>query len=422
MNEDKSDKDIADDDLFHKIEIADNFEKEEDFLLDISESLKQQVNDELGLTSESTLDCVEGENVVEEKVKKKMKHKGIKITGMVILFLSLLIVFFVGTKPGRKFLINSGARFVASRLDTVETQDNEDNTLFVTPTIAVNPVDDVNSVYRREQYVANFLLMGVEEIGGGGRTDSIMIASVNIKDNTIKLTSIMRDCYVNIPGHDRNKINAAYAFGGEDLLVNTIEQNFSIHIDGWAAVNFESFEDIVDILGGVDIELGKTEANYLNTTNYISNPSYRNVSAGWNTLNGNQALGYARVRKVSTLGGVNNDYGRTVRQRRLINSIFEKYKSKNPIELFTIMNEILPMIKTNLTASQISDVLEKVIENNIRTIQEFRIPADDTYEDGKNEHGFVLLLDFSANIRELYQFIYLDEPEITVTPTITPTN
>ena len=327
MNEDKNSRKFSEDDFFHKIDIADNFESDDDYFADISESLKQQVNDELGLTAEGTFDYDGGAPVDGQKVKKKMRYKGIKITGIVILCLSLVIAFFIGTKPGRKLLYNWSASYVASRLDNEQATTNEENTLFVTPTININPDGAVNSIYRRENYVANFLLFGIEEIGGGGRTDSIMIASVNIKDNTVKLTSIMRDCYVEIPGHDSNKINAAYALGDEELLVDTVEQNFKIHIDGWASVNFEAFEAIVDMLGGVDIELGDTEANYLNTTNYISKPEYRNVSAGWNTLNGNQALGYARVRKVSTLGGTNNDYGRTVRQRRLLNSIFEKYKN-----------------------------------------------------------------------------------------------
>jgi LCP family protein required for cell wall assembly len=421
MNEDKNGRKFSEDDFFHKIDLADNFESDDDYFADISESLKKQVNDELGLTAESTFDYDGGAPVDNQKVKKKTRYKAIKITGVVILCFSLVIAFFIGTKPGRKLLYNWSASYVASRLDNDQATTNEDNTLFVTPTIDINPGEAVNSMYRRENYVANFLLFGIEEIGGGGRTDSIMIASVNIKDNTVKLTSIMRDCYVEIPGHDSNKINAAYALGDEELLVDTVEQNFKIHIDGWASVNFEAFEAIVDMLGGVDIELGETEANYLNTTNYISNPAYRNVSAGWNTLNGNQALGYARVRKVSTLGGTNNDYGRTVRQRRLLNSIFEKYKSKNFIELFSIMNDILPMIKTNLSASQISDVLEQIVENNIKTIQEFRLPADDSYEDGNNEHGFVLLLDFEENIDKLYQFIFLDPPPVTPTPTGEPT-
>ncbi len=416
MSEDKKNRNASSEDLYETIEIPDTLEIEDNFFDDISESLKLQVNEELGKLSDHTTDSEGGTSVKEEKPKKKMKHKGIKITCGVLLSLFAIILFFVGTKPGRKILYNLGSNIVADRMDNEGTDANKDNLLFTKPTIVVKPDGEIDSPYRKEDYVANFLLFGVEEIGGGGRTDTMMIASVNIKDKTIKLTSIMRDCYVEIPGHDNNKLNAAYALGGADLLVDTVQQNFKIHIDGYASVNFESFEKIVDLLGGVDIELGATEANYLKTTNYISNPNYRNVEAGWNTLNGNQALGYARVRKVATLGGANNDFGRTLRQRRLLNAIFDKYKSKNIIELGTIMYDILPMIKTNLTSKQISDVLEQVIENGITTIDNYRVPVEDCYTDGKNEHGFVLLLDFEANIKKLYEYIFLDKPEPTITP------
>lgn len=423
MNEDKNNRrDFDEDYYFHNVEIPDNFDNDDDFLIDVSRTLKEQVNEELRLTVENTQSHMGGEQMAGKK--KKKKHKALKITGIVTLSLFCLLLFFVGTKPGRSMLYDWGASIISSRLDTVDAKGN-DNELFVTPTIAVDRDDDTQSDVRREDYVANFLLFGIEEIGGGGRTDSIMIASVNIKDNTIKLTSIMRDSYVEIPGHNNNKINAAYSQGGADLLVDTVEKNFKIHIDGWASVNFDSFESVVDMLGGVDIELGKTEANYLNTTNYISDPGNRDVVAGWNRLNGNQALGYARVRKVVTLGGANNDYGRTVRHRRLLNSMFDKYKSKSALDLLNIMYDILPMIKTNLTSKQLSAVIEQVVEKKITTIQENRLPMDGFYQNGRNQNGFVLLLDFEGNINELYKFIYLDEeatPEVTIEPTIAPTN
>ena len=114
----------------------------------------------------------------------------------------------------------------------------------------------------------------------------------NTYDNTIKLTSILRDTLVDLPGYSQNKINAAYAKGGADYLIEVIEKNFKIQIDGYASVDFDSFEDIVDSLGGVEIELSQKEADYLNTTNYISDPANRNVVAGLQVLNGNQVVGY----------------------------------------------------------------------------------------------------------------------------------
>lgn len=100
-------------------------------------------------------------------------------------------------------------------------------------------------------------------------------------------------------------------------MVDTIEKNYKVQIDGYVSVDFKSFEKIVDLLGGVTIELGKEEAQYLNKTNYISQKKNRNVKKGVNHLNGNQVMGYVRVRKVKTLGGVNNDYGRIVRDEYL---------------------------------------------------------------------------------------------------------
>lgn len=415
MSEDKEKTTSSSDDIYEKITLSDTFEGEDDFLFDISESLKQQVNAELSQSDDLNMSNV-GADMGKGKPKKK--HIGMKITGGIILALFAMILFFVGTKPGRKMLYDWGAKIVASRMDNEGTDKNSNNELFTKPTIIVGEEENIDPDLRREEYVANFLLFGIEEIGGGGRTDTMMIASINLQDKSIKLTSLMRDCYVEIEGHGSNKLNAAYAFGGADLLVDTVEKNFKIHIDGYASVNFDSFEKIVDMLGGVEIELGSAEANYLNTTNYISNPSYRNVKAGWNTLNGNQALGYARIRKVSTLGGANNDFGRTLRHRRLLNAIFDKYKSKSYIDLVTIMYDILPMIKTNLNSTQISDVIEQVLENGITTIDNYRIPAEGCYTDGRNEHGYVLLLDFEANIKEMYKNIYLDVEEPTVTPMI----
>lgn len=401
--------DSADDFFPDRIEMPEELESQDDFFSEISESLKQQVNEELMQEAGGTTE------EMSDKNKKKKNKKGLKITLSILGVLLLTVGLIIGTPAGRNLIYNAVGGYVSGRIDNDESENKKPSNLF-----GEHDEEDLENIdpnLRKEKYVANFLIAGVEEIGGGGRTDSIMIASVNKKDNTIKLTSIMRDCYVEIPGKNPNKINAAYAFGGMDLLVETIEQNFKIKIDGYATVNFDSFEGIVDILGGVDIELGAEEARYLNTTNYISNPAYRNVKAGMNHLNGNQALGYSRVRKVATLGGANNDFGRTLRQRRVLNAIFEEYKSKNLFELMSIMDQILPLIKTDLTGSEISSVLQAIVENRIFTIENHRIPAEGMYTGGKNEVGSVLLLDFEANIKELYRIIFLDE-EVTPTPEV----
>lgn len=425
MSDNRTGQNHPDDDFLNQIDLSHNYDPEDDFLGEVSESLKQQINEEF-TSGEGDINSTNDNG--GNNMGKKKKHLGLKITGGVILALLLCAAFILFTKPGHKIIGQIGGNYLGSLVDNSEADTNNAGDLF-TGEQPINPDTGEVSPYRSESYVANFLIMGVEEIGGGGRTDSMMIVSVNTKDSTIKLTSLMRDCYVTIPGHSNNKLNAAYSFGGADLLIDTIQENFKIKIDGYAAVNFDSFEQVINLLGGVDIELGSAEANYLNTTNYISNPSYRNVRAGWNTLNGNQALGYSRVRKVATLGGANNDFGRTLRQRRVLNAIFDKYKSKSLPDMFSIMTQILPLIKTNLSSDKISQVLTAIIDHGIMTIDNHRIPAEGMYEGGKNECGSVLLLDFDQNIQELYRIIFLDEEEseeATVTPdalqdiTVTP--
>lgn len=139
--------------------------------------------------------------------------------------------------------------------------------------------------------VINILLCGEESIGGGrGRTDSIMIATINQKDNQLKLTSIMRDSYVQIPGFSDNKINAAYHNGGMKTLIKTIKKNFGIAVDGYVLVNFDSFQKIVDAVGGIDITLDEQEVKYLNSTNYISDTSNHTLTVGKNHMNGIKPL------------------------------------------------------------------------------------------------------------------------------------
>jgi len=293
---------------------------------------------------------------------------------------------------------NSGS-FSTDNGDNSETVGNEAKT---TPRILPDP--------RQEDYVSNYLLFGVEEIDGAKNTDSIMIASINTKDKTIKITSIMRDTYVETEEHGPSKINAIYAKSGAKAFVKVIEDYFRIKIDGYAYINFESFEKIIDTLGGIYIELGEEEAEYLNTTNYISNPKNRNVKPGLNLLNGNQALGYCRIRLVPTLDGTMDDFGRTIRHRRVIKAIFDQYKSKGLLELLRITNNILGYVKTNVSSEQIAKIIEDIVENKITKMDSKRLPVGGAFEAPVkyNGIGYPLIYDRDKNIIQLYEFIYLD--------------
>ncbi len=341
---------------------------------------------------------------IKTSKRKKKKHPVLKIIGITFVSLLLLIALVLLTPPGRSILYKAASSFMYQNMKNEE---------------AIKEFEESgNSGHakgaRREEYVTNYLIFGIEEIGGARNTDSMMIATINTKADTLKLTSLLRDSYVEIPGYKANKLNSAYAKGGARLLVDTIELNYKIQIDGYVSVDFKSFEKIVDLVGGVDIELGKEEAKYLNTTNYISKKKNRNVKAGMNHLNGNQLMGYVRVRKVKTLGGANNDYGRIVRQQRAIKALFNSYMSpKNVFNLVPITKKSLSYVTTNLTQDQLERVMSDVVENKMTKMDTFRIPVDGAFDAPKKHNGvtYPIVLDWDTNRMELYQFIYSDTKE-----------
>jgi LCP family protein required for cell wall assembly len=215
---------------------------------------------------------------------------------------------------------------------------------------------------------------------------------------------------VQIPGYKENKLNSAYEKGGLDLLYETIALNFNIHLDGAVKVNFENFEKIIDKLGGLDLTLTAGEAKYLNTTNYVSDPKNRTLVEGTQHMNGNQVLGYARVRKRSTITGNNNDYGRTDRHRIVLNAIFEKYKTKSKVDLASIMLSVLPMITTDIDKKDFELMLNTFIEMGTTQVEQLRIPANGTFTDNVEVRGMdVLIPDLVENVKILHSFIFGDD-------------
>ncbi len=201
--------------------------------------------------------------------------------------------------------------------------------------VDLDDVDISGIAVNQDQKIINVLIIGNDYRkdfygeGGHGLPDSMMIATLDTKHKALKLTSLMRDQVVQIPGHGENKLNSVFGYsdGGVKLLYKTIAQNFNIKLDGYVELGFDAVEEVVNSVGGINVELTESEANYLNTTNYISKKKYRHVKVGMNKLNGNQALGYSRIRKtVFTPNGLTDDYGRTWRQRNVITATFSKIK------------------------------------------------------------------------------------------------
>ncbi|MBR6772236.1 MAG: LCP family protein [Clostridia bacterium] len=239
----------------------------------------------------------------------------------------------------------------------------------------------------------NIMLVGQDRRPGEVRTrsDVMMLCSINPKTGEVSLVSFLRDLYVQIPGYSDNRLNQAYFFGGFPLLYDAMNQNFGITIDGGFEVDFEGFVGVVDTLGGVDIELTAAEANYLGG----------GLVAGVNHLSGEQALAYSRIR------ALDNDWGRTSRQRTVMEAILNKFRNSDLSTVVSLVNEVLPMLTTDMSNADIlslAKVLVPVAKN--MEINTYSVPASDCYSFA-NIRGMEVLLPDLPRIRNYLETEYL---------------
>lgn len=400
--------DLANEEMLQKDFVVSDAQDE--LLEDISESLAMQISEQLDDKKEKIQDI------------KKPRNK-LKIISATFLLVVISLYLLLLTPFGKNFILKAASDYAYGKVkyengSTDVIQIVEDDIIPNIGDYSEEELIDSNVNWnmghtadggRNEEGVINILLLGEEAIesgGGRGRTDLMIIATLNSKTKAIKLTSLMRDLLVQIPGYKDNKLNAAYEIGGVPLLYDTIELNFDIKLDGYAMVGFNDFEKIINALGGVTITLTETEAKYLRTTNYIADPTNRNVVAGTSVLNGGQALGYCRIRYVATKDNQMDDYGRTSRQRVLLNAIFEKYKTKNLPELILLLNDILPLISTDIKREDFEQYLNIGVSMGLTEIDNLRIPVKNSYDDGFVRKMAVLIPDLQKNIDELHKFIF----------------
>ena len=262
--------------------------------------------------------------------------------------------------------------------------------------------------------VLNVLLIGQDrrsETQGRSRSDVIILCTVNKPAKTLTITSFMRDMYVQIPGYQDNRINVPYVLGGMDLLDRTLSTNFGVEVDGNIEVDFYGFIDIVDMMGGVEMELTQAEATYMNQ-NYswdINDGKSKvwNLKEGVNQLTGSQALSYARMRYVG-----NGDYERTERQRKVLSALVEKAKELSITELNLLLQHALPMITTDMETSEILNyALELFPMLPELTVSTLRIPADGAYQSTYVREMAVLLPNLAKNRALLEEVMQMPEAE-----------
>ena len=260
--------------------------------------------------------------------------------------------------------------------------------------------------------IENILLIGLDGTNDKfpKRSDTMIILTIDKLNKSLKLTSLARDTLVKIPGRGEEKLTHAYAYGQEELLMQTINENFDLDIKDYAVVNFKSFIDIVDIIGGVDINVNEKEIHHLNEVIKecygVNHEDTKNIeyitSSGNHNLNGYQALAYARIRKLDTI------YKRDERQRLILTNIAHKLSDVSISKYLQIAKSILRHIKVNIAFNKIIDLAFIAHELASYDISQLEFPISEYREEGRiGEKGtYVVKWDKNKNIEFLHQFIY----------------
>lgn len=347
----------------------------------------------------------------EKTMNKKKKKKGMRVFLIVtcsILALVLLLMV-VATAMVYRWLgmINRTDGYLPPLSDAEMQEYLNDNTDPYDPNYTGDVLDpnDVNwgedtGLVHGDQ-VINILLVGSDtrDPGKRGRSDSMILCSYNRKTKTMVMTSLLRDMYVQIPGYQDNRINAAYVFGGLQLMNKTLELNLGVKVDGNFVIEFEGFSKVIDLVGGVDITLTQAEANFMNKNAHDSKMKGQ-FHSGKMHLAGEDALFYARIRKIDS------DFGRAQRQRTVMMAVYEKCKNLSLTQLYNLMDEVLPLMTTDLSNSQImgyaGEFLPVLAEIKIETCH---IPVDGTYRNARIRNMAVLVPDLEANRRVLAEII-----------------
>lgn len=264
----------------------------------------------------------------------------------------------------------------------------------------IEPVVTTPTVSQKEGTV-NILLVGQDRREGQGRqrSDAMILCTFDSDRDTVTLTSFLRDTYVYIPGYGHQKLNAAYAYGGFRLLNETLAVNFGVHVDGNVEVDFSGFTGIIDLLGGVDIELSQAEVDYMITNGNFeySDGSDWDLKPGINRLTGDQALAYARIRKLDS------DFGRTGRQRKVLLALIDQCRGQKLSTLLELVDQVLPLVTTNLTDGQIVRYATRFFPMLSGSINTRYIPAAGTYtEEYVSGVGACLIPDLEKN-RQILQ-------------------
>lgn len=282
---------------------------------------------------------------------------------------------------------------------------------------SLDPIGDIQvptvpaTIIVPSENVINILLVGQDRRPDEPRqhSDTTILCTINKTKKTVTMTSFMRDMWVKIPGYGEQRINTTYLIDGFDLLNKTLEHNFGVSGDYNVEVDFSGFMKAVDTVGGIDIELTKKEAEYLNRRgnwDVEDNAGQWTLQPGVNHLTGSQALAYSRIREIGS------DFARTARQRLVLSTLIEKAKTLSLKELYALVDALLPMISTDMTKGEILGLaLELAPMLSEFEVVSQRIPMDGQYSTAMIKGNDVIVLSESnyKKCRELLEQTMSDE-------------
>ena len=271
-------------------------------------------------------------------------------------------------------------------------------------------IDDLSVTPGLPEAWLNILLLGSDARGSTKflRTDTMIIMSINATTNEVKLTSVMRDIWIDLPEYGGQKLNAACVYGGPELTMRMINEYFGMNIRYYALVNMKCLVSIVDALGGLRLDVSGAESRAISklSAEDAQSPNGESkfatsVPAGKQVLlNGKQVLAYSRIRKSDS------DYARTRRQRTVLVALAKRLQQESLFSLAGILTNLLQYVTTNMGFDQILAIAKTCMGVDLENLDEFRLPVDDTYTDGMAHGVWCIEPDFEENARQLYAFIY----------------
>ena len=345
-----------------------------------------------------------------------MKKKGV-VAGVIVAI--IVCVLFGGVALYRHYYgllgkeVGKGSGTVVPEEEPVASESPEEMKQRLEAEVKRN-LEEMQGQATLDEHLINILCIGVDSRNNDleGRSDAMILFTINRDEKKMVMTSLMRDCYVSIPGYGNNRLNAAYAYGGAELLYETIQANFGIPVNKCIVVNFQFVAEMVDALHGVDLRLSKDEVKVMN--DYVRSMNGTIFEADKEDgivpvpetdhvdlhLSGKQALGYSRNRYTGT------DYNRTERQRNVITKCLEKLKKCSLFELHSLAEQLLPDIGTDLSEGDIAQLLLIMADMKNHELDQFTIPGPGTSYDLVVNGMMVLGVDYGANLSLWNEKVY----------------